>query len=44
VKDDVKKCDLDSGLTEDRERWKAQIKGKSSTCASTDKGHKTRRA
>ena len=44
VKDDLKKCGLDSGLAKDRERWKAHLwGGKRPTCASTDKGRKTRR-
>jgi len=30
VKDDLKKCGLDRGLAKDRERWKAQVIGKTS--------------
>ena len=30
VKDDLKICSLDRGLAKDRERWKAQIMGKTS--------------
>ena len=43
VKDDLKKCDLDRGLAKDKDRWKAQIMGKTShLCeqSSTDKGLK----
>ena len=46
MKDDLKKCGLDRGLAKDRERWKAQViklLGKHPTCASMDKGHKTKR-
>ena len=28
VKDDLKKCGLDIDLAKDRERWKAQVMGK----------------
>ena len=30
MKDDLKKCGPDRGLAKDRERWKAQIIGKTS--------------
>ena len=30
VKDDLKKCGLDRDLAKDRERWKAQVMGKTS--------------
>ena len=30
VKDDMKKCGLDRGLVTDRDRWKAQVVGKTS--------------
>ena len=30
VKDDLKKCGLDRGFEKDRERWKAQVMGKTS--------------
>ena len=43
MKDDLKKYGLDRGLAKDRERWKAQVKRKRPTCASTDKGRKTRK-
>ena len=43
MKDDLKKCGLDGGLAKDRERWNSKLSGKRPTCASTDKGRKTRR-
>ena len=39
----VRKSGLGEGLAKDRERWKVQVMGKRPTCASTDKGRKTRR-
>ena len=30
MEDDLKKCGLDGGLAKDRERWKAQVMGKTS--------------
>ena len=30
VKDDLKKCGVDRGLAKDRERWMAQVQGKTS--------------
>ena len=43
MKDDLKKCGMDGGLAKDRDRSRAQGMGKRPTCASTDKGRKTRR-
>ena len=38
LKDDLKKGRLDTGQTNERARWRAQIMGKPPTCASTEKG------
>ena len=45
VKDDLKKCGLDGGLSKDRERWKTAFMGKTSDLCEhghSHKGHKTR--
>ena len=38
VEDDLEKGRLDRSLAKDRDRWKAQILGKTSDLASTEKG------
>ena len=38
VKNDLKKCGLDKGLAKNRERWKAQVMGKTSDPREYGKG------